>query len=318
MSLIEYTIDGKVNKVELALKRIQLGALSEEPFYVCYSGGKDSKVLRSLMEMSNTNYELNYNMTTVDHPSVVREILDDKTIIVDKQRYSDGKQKTMWNLIVKKKMPPTRLCRYCCAELKEGGGKGRICITGVRKAESVNRKLNGGEVKIINGVKAQKTMIENKIEGNFDLTPKGGIVMNLDNNENRRLVEQCYRTNKTIINPIIDWTDEDIWEFSKVENIQQSGLYKQCGGRYNRLGCIGCPMASLEEKLLEFSEYPKIKQAYINAFDRMVKNYGEKGTKYDWYDGQAVFDWWLYGDKNTTDDNQLSMQELIDNLQLDE
>ena len=318
MSLIEYTIDGKVDKVELALKRIQLGALSPEPFYVCYSGGKDSKVLRRLMEMSNTNYELHYNMTTVDHPSVVREILDDKTIIVDKQRYSDGKQKTMWNLIIKKKMPPTRLCRYCCAELKEGGGKGRICITGVRKAESVNRKLNGGEVKIINGVKAQKTMIENKIEGNFDLTPKGGIVMNLDNNENRRLVEQCYRTNKTIVNPIIDWTDEDIWEFSKVENIQQSGLYKQCGGRYNRLGCIGCPMASLEEKLLEFAEYPKIKQAYINAFDRMVKNYEVKSAKYDWYDGQAVFDWWLYGDKNTTDDNQLSMQELIDNLQFDE
>ena len=77
-------------------------------------------------------------------------------------------------------------------------------------------------------------------------------------------------------------------------------------------------MASLEEKLLEFAEYPKIKQAYINAFDRMVKNYGEKSTKYDWYDGQAVFDWWLYGDKNTTDDNQLSMQELIDNLQFDE
>lgn len=142
--------------------------------------------------------------------------------------------------------------------------------------------------------------------------------MNLDNNENRRLVEQCYRTNKTIINPIIDWTDEDIWEFSKVENIQQSGLYKQCGGRYNRLGCIGCPMASLEEKLLEFEEYPKIKQAYINAFDRMVKNYGRKGTKYDWYDGQAVFDWWIYGDKNTTDDNQLSMQELIDNLKVEE
>ena len=185
MSPYKYTIDGKVDKVEQAIKRIQLGALSPEPFYVCYSGGKDSKVLRRLMEMSNTNYELHYNMTTVDHPSVVREILDDKGIIVDKPRYKDGKQKTMWNLIVKTKRPPTRLCRYCCAELKEGGGKGRICITGVRKAESANRKLNGGEVKIINGAKAQKTMIENKIEGNFDLTPKGGIVMNLDNNENR-------------------------------------------------------------------------------------------------------------------------------------
>lgn len=311
MALLEYTIDGKVDKVEQAIKRIQLGALSPEPLYVCYSGGKDSKVLRRLMEMSGVAHELHYNLTTVDIPSVVREILDDKEVTVDKARYPDGKQKTMWNLIVKKKMPPTRLCRYCCAELKEGGGKGRICITGVRKSESVNRKLNGGEVKIINGIKAQKTMIENKIEGDFDLTPKGGLVMNLDNNENRRLVEQCYRTNKTIINPIIDWTDEDIWGFSKVENIQQSGLYKQCGGRYNRLGCIGCPMASLEEKLLEFAEYPKIKQAYINAFDRMVKNYGAvKSTKYDWYDGQAVFDWWLYGDKNTTDDNQLSIDDI--------
>ena len=310
MSLIEYTIDGKIDKVAQAVERVKLGALSPEPLYVCYSGGKDSKVLRLIVEMAEVNYELHYNLTTVDHPSVVREILDDKGVIVEKSRYKDGKQKTMWNLIVKTKKPPTRLCRYCCAELKEGGGKGRICITGVRKSESANRKLNGGEVKIINGVKAQKTMIENKIEGNFELTPKGGIVMNLDNNENRRLVEQCYRTNKTIINPIIDWTDEDIWEFSKAENIQQSGLYKQCGGRYNRLGCIGCPMASLEEKLLEFAEYPKIKQAYINAFDRMVKNYGEKSTKYDWYDGQAVFDWWLYGDKNTTDDNQLSIDDI--------
>lgn len=31
-------------------------------------------------------------------------------------RGKDGTQKTMWNLIVKKKMPPTRFCRYCCAE----------------------------------------------------------------------------------------------------------------------------------------------------------------------------------------------------------
>ena len=43
MSLLEYTIDGKVDKVEQAINRIQLGALSPEPLYVCYSGGKDSK-----------------------------------------------------------------------------------------------------------------------------------------------------------------------------------------------------------------------------------------------------------------------------------
>lgn len=184
MSLIEYTLDGKVDKVEQAIKRIQLGALSPEPLYVCYSGGKDSKVLRRLMEMSGVQYELHYNMTTVDIPSVVREILNDKEVTVDKARYADGRQKTMWNLIVKKHLPPTRLCRYCCAELKEGGGKGRICVTGVRKAESVRRAKQGAEAKI--------------------LTKSGATILNLDNDEHRRTIEQCYRTQKTLINPILD------------------------------------------------------------------------------------------------------------------
>ena len=41
---------------------------------------------------------------------------------------------TMWDLIVKKGMPPTRMVRYCCDVFKEGGGKGRIVVTGVRWA----------------------------------------------------------------------------------------------------------------------------------------------------------------------------------------
>ena len=319
MSLIEYTIDGKINKVEQAIERVKLGALSTEPLYVCYSGGKDSRVLRRIVEMAEVPHEVYYNMTTVDHPSIVREILDDKGVIVEKPRYKDGTQKTMWNLIVKKKMPPTRLCRYCCAELKEGGGQGRICVTGVRKAESVNRKLNGGAVKIINGNKAVKTATENGLETDFDITPKGGIVMNLDNDENRRLVEMCYRTNKTMINPLIDWTDDDIWEFSKAENVKQSDLYVQCGGNYKRLGCIGCPVASAKEKEMEFADYPKIKEAYIKAFDRMLKKHDIKSSKYDWTDGQAVFDWWLYGDKKQDiDTNQLSLQDMIDDLYVED
>lgn len=318
MSLIEYTLDGKIDKVQQAVERVKLGALSPEPLYVCYSGGKDSKVLRRIVEMAEVNHELHYSLTTVDHPSVVREILDDKGVIVDKPRYKDGKQITMWNLIIKKKMPPTRLCRYCCAELKEGGGQGRICVTGVRKAESTNRKLNSGAVKIINGNKAMKTAQDNEIVGDFDTTPKGGLVMNLDNDENRRLVEMCYRTNKTLVNPLIDWTDEDIWEFSKVENIKQSDLYVQCGGSYKRLGCIGCPMATEKEREKEFEDYPQIKEAYIRAFDRMLKQHKDKTCWTSWTDGQSVFDWWMRGEKSKVDENQISMQDLIDALSVEE
>ena len=46
---------------------------------------------------------------------------------------------TMYKLIVKNKMPPTRLMRYCCAQLKERGGVGRVKVTGIRAEESPRR-----------------------------------------------------------------------------------------------------------------------------------------------------------------------------------
>jgi len=46
---------------------------------------------------------------------------------------------TMWELIYDHGGPPTRLRRYCCRELKETGGAGRLVVTGIRWAESVRR-----------------------------------------------------------------------------------------------------------------------------------------------------------------------------------
>ena len=289
MALIEYRLDGTVNKVENAIKRIQLANLSKEPLYVCYSGGKDSKVIRHLMGMSGVPHELHYNLTTVDIPSVVREIMDDKEVIVEKARYADGTQKTMWNLIVKNHIPPTRICRYCCSELKEASGKGRICVTGVRAAESARRAKQAGEAKIFG---------KNGVE----------IIHNMDNDENRRMIEQCYRTKKTLINPIIDWTDDDIWEFSKVENIKQNPLYIQCGGTKKRLGCILCPMASMEDRLNDLKDYPKIAECYIKAFDKMLENMPDK-SKLSWKNGTEVMDRWLYGNKEANE-NQISFDDL--------
>lgn len=159
MALIERYLDITVNKVELAVERVRLANLSKEPLFLCYSGGKDSKVVRRICEMAEVPFETHYNLTTVDHPSVVQEIKADKSIIIDKAHYSDGTPITMWNLIVKKRMPPTRLQRYCCAELKETNGAGRICVTGVRKAESVARSLNGGVVKILADKKTKESII---------------------------------------------------------------------------------------------------------------------------------------------------------------
>ena len=50
-----------------------------------------------------------------------------------------------------------------------------------------------------------------------------------------------------------------------------------------------------EDEILneEFKDYPKYKQLYINAFDRMLEARRQKGKKDVWKDGQEVFDWWL-------------------------
>ena len=77
-------------------------------------------------------------MTTVDPPELVRFI---------REAFPDVKveypELTMWDLIVKKQMPPLRTARYCCEVLKEGGGEGAFTVTGVRWEESRKRSQPG-------------------------------------------------------------------------------------------------------------------------------------------------------------------------------
>ena len=112
------------------------------------------------------------------------------------------------------------------------------------------------------------------------------MVLANDNEESRDMIEQCYQRRKTVLNPIIDWTDSDVWEFIHEYDVPYCHLY-DCG--YKRLGCIGCPMSSSAQTELE--RYPKYKEAYIRAFDRMLKN--REGLPTEWESGEEVLNWWL-------------------------
>ena len=137
----------------------------------------------------------------------------------------DRHDTTMWQLIVKKGMPPTRMVRYCCDELKEGGGRGRIMVTGVRWAESTKRKNNRGLLELNN------------------YTKKYVKLMN-DNDEARRLFESCTMKSMHTLNPIIDWTQEEVWEYLHSRNIPYCKLYDE---GFDRIGCIGCPLAGADQ-----------------------------------------------------------------------
>jgi len=236
-------------------------------------------------------FDAHYNVTSVDPPELVRFIRKNYPDVKwDYPRDRDGKRVTMWNLIPRKQMPPTRLARYCCEWFKESSGKGRITVTGVRWAESANRAKNHGAVDFIGKPKSTEK-IAKEIDGlGYKINKNGNVILNDDNDEARRMVEHCYRTRKTLVNPIVDWTEEDVWEFLNGNGIEHCCLYDQ---GYKRLGCIGCPMSTAAAAELE--RYPKYKVAYIRAFDRMVANNKANGIKMqeNWKDGESVMKWWL-------------------------
>lgn len=115
-----------------------------------------------------------------------------------------------------------------------------------------------------------------------------------DNAESRRMVEQCYKRHKTTINPIIDWTDREVWDFIRAEGIPYCSLYDE---GFARLGCIGCPMARQHGREREFARWPKYKTAYLMAFGRMLEERKRKGKlQQDSKMGltpQSVYNWWM-------------------------
>lgn len=277
-----------IEKEHQAIKWLQLfePKAEEEPYYLAYSGGKDSDAILILAELAGVRYEAVHNHTTVDAPETVYYVRSKPNVRINYPALS------MWRLIVKKLMPPTRISRYCCEEIKEHGGEGRRVVTGVRRAESVRRRESVGLAKILGKPKTTQQKAE-ELGAEYRVTKQGGLILNNDNTETRELVEHCVMRSKVMINPIYDWTDEDVWEFLGHYGCKSNPLY-ECG--FKRIGCIGCPMVS-KHRYLEFARYPKYKENYIRAFDRMLQHRRELGKPAkDWETGIDVFRWWMEED----------------------
>jgi phosphoadenosine phosphosulfate reductase len=283
--LVENELFGIRDKTKISLARIrefEAMALNINPagYYVCVSGGKDSSVIQELCVMAEVKCEFVHNHTSVDHPKTVYFVREEKkrmealgyTFRIEVPRYSDGTQKTMWNLIIKKGLP-TRLSRYCCADLKEIGSIGRYCITGVRWSESPARSHRGLHEEVAH-TKAER------------------VILNNDNDMRRKLSEACIPKRKFVLNPIIEWKDSEVWDFIKMRNVPINPLYSE---GYDRVGCIGCPLSSKCRK--ELDNNPKYKEMYFRATVKHFEYRRERGLKLDGVmeSPESYFDWWLKG-----------------------
>lgn len=294
-------------KIEYSKKIFRLASDMSKTYYkapliVTYSGGKDSDVLLSLAEecLESDEFEVLNSHTSVDAPETVYHIretfkrLSDKGIkaTVFQPHDKNGNPITMWNLIPIKQMPPTRLQRYCCKVLKETSTPNRICAVGVRESESSNRK--GRDIFNTRGKKYSEAKFFS-FDHAQEVHKEAQEIQ--DDNWDCILIKNMKDRNDVVVNPIYYWSDEDIWQYIKDKGMKVNPLYQK---GYLRVGCIGCPLATYKQVMKQFSDHPTYKQAYINAFERMLElkkirdaKGGQKKFPYEWKDGKEVFDWWI-------------------------
>lgn len=273
-----------MDKEQTAIERLKLASdmslkIYKQPLIVTTSGGKDSSVCVELARRAGIPFEVMHNHTTADAPETVYFVRSEFQRLeglgikctISYPTYK-GEPTSMWKLIPIAKQPPNRFRRYCCSYLKEQGGKSRFIATGVRWAESKKRAETRG---VYEALAAKK---DNK------------IILNNDNDEKRQLFETCQLKAKRVVNPIIDWSDRDVWDFLQSEKVPYNPLY-DCG--FDRVGCVGCPLASKKSRNRDFARWPKFKGLYIRAFDRMIAARESTGREGEWKTGEEVFHWWM-------------------------
>lgn len=160
---------------------------------------------------------------------------------------------------------PTRRARWCCEYMKEWGGAGRIVVTGVRWQESTRRKA--------------RRMV--------DVGGRG-----------RLAGEQP----TACVNPIIDWTVKEVWEYLRCRELPYCELYDvgasgpyRGDGDFKRLGCVLCPMESPLQTQRELLYFPKQAAAWRAAFDRLWERRVAAGSESikRWASAEEMWLWWL-------------------------
>lgn len=256
-SILQSKIKTSIATIQRAAKLAQ--NYTGKPLVVAFSGGKDSQTVYHLTEAAGVEFEAVYSATTIDPPEVVRFIRKHYPTV----RFHVPKM-SFWQLVEKTRMLPNRHMRYCCSALKEATHQGRVTLTGVRREESAKR--------------AKRQILDiNKKPRQFDEFERAD-----------KIDVQCFGKGKEkiTVNPILDWTETDVWEYlNNVVNVPHCELYNQ--GRH-RVGCLFCPMKARKEIVDDMKRYPH----QFERFKETVAKIAETSKIFP-NDPKAFLEWWM-------------------------
>lgn len=247
LPVVGITLEQKIQDSINLLQEFEPSALeySEDGYYLCFSGGKDSVVIKDLAIKAGVKFKAYYSCTTIDPPELTRFI---------KRHHPD----VIWNIpkipmlkMVEKKGLPNMFSRWCCQLYKESDGAGKVKILGVRWAESKKRSKRWQDVSAIK--------FNNK---KFDW----------------------------VVNPILKYSDDDIWRYILENKIDYCSLYDE---GIKRIGCVGCPFGKRDR---DFHRWPVFEKLWRKAaklrFEKMLNENSNNKAIISFNKSDEYFDWW--------------------------
>lgn len=233
-----------------------------EKIILAYSGGKDSDVLKCVVDCAEIPYLLNFANTSNESSDTYIHVKD---VIKTVQNYNIMNPSEGFYPWIKRKnyFIPNVLVRNCCSTFKEGQlnkafdiHKPLIQLVGVRRDESAKR------------AKYEKIM-----DDAFEVKLRG------KNTQPKLWVK---------IAPIVDWVDLDIWVFLLSHNIEFHKAYRY---GFERCGCLICPYQSDYADLLVERFYPYLWNRWVSnvlpkAYENMFVEKNFKWSLEEWVNGK--------------------------------
>ena len=260
-------------KIATAYERFRWAAKEAERLFdmhivVRYSGGKDSDVILQLAKESGVPFRVTHNLTTADPPDNVYYIR--RVFAALREEGIEAKinvpKRSLWKIMRETLVIPSRLIRVCCRELKERKMPDAPYIaTGVRWSESAGRRAKSGIAMVCNA--------SEHAQGEQAAASAG--LLTTDDASSRRLFEQCQMRGVRVLNPIIDWGDDDVWSYLHSRHIEGNPLYKE---GWTRIGCVGCPLAGRRAREIAFARYPGLYKAWHDAIAYVIERRKEMGN----------------------------------------